>query len=227
MRIVFVRHGHPNYANDCLTELGHAHAEAAAERLMSEGICEIHASSCGRAVETAQHTAARLGLEITRHDFMREISWGSIDGAELYQNGHPWLMTEHLTQQGRDLTRVDWRETEPFCHSRTVRCMDVVSEGLDRWLASLGYAWEEHLYRVTRPDTDRTVAMFSHAGSSSAALAHMFNLPFPYICATLAPDFTAVTVVTLSDEMGALTLPRIEIANDARHIRRGELFISN
>ena len=34
MRIVFVRHGHPNYENDCLTPLGKQHAEAAAERLL-------------------------------------------------------------------------------------------------------------------------------------------------------------------------------------------------
>ena len=32
MRIVFVRHGHPNYKDDCLTELGHLHAKAAADR---------------------------------------------------------------------------------------------------------------------------------------------------------------------------------------------------
>jgi glycosyltransferase involved in cell wall biosynthesis len=38
MRIVFVRHGHPNYADDCLTELGHEHAEAASLRLLNEGI---------------------------------------------------------------------------------------------------------------------------------------------------------------------------------------------
>lgn len=227
MRIVFVRHGHPNYANDCLTELGHVHAEAAAERLMGEGIGEIHASSCGRAVETAQHTASRLGLEIVQHDFIREIGWGSTDGSELLHNGHPWLVAEDLTQKGMDLTRADWRETEPFCRNRVVQCVDHVGEGTDRWLAALGYARDGRLYRVTRSDTDRTVAMFSHAGSSSAALAQMFNLPFPYVCATLAPDFTAITVVTLSDEPGALTMPRFEIANDARHIRRGELVISN
>ena len=30
MKIIFVRHGHPNYQLDCLTELGHPQAEAAA-----------------------------------------------------------------------------------------------------------------------------------------------------------------------------------------------------
>ena len=41
MRIVFVRHGHPNYKDDCLTELGHLHAEAAAKRLADESFDAI------------------------------------------------------------------------------------------------------------------------------------------------------------------------------------------
>ena len=53
MRILFVRHGHPNYELDCLTELGKKQAEAAALRLKDEGIEEIYASTCGRAFETA------------------------------------------------------------------------------------------------------------------------------------------------------------------------------
>ena len=38
MRIIFVRHGHPDYVHDCLTDLGHLQATAAAERLRDEGI---------------------------------------------------------------------------------------------------------------------------------------------------------------------------------------------
>jgi len=47
MRIVFVRHGHPNYEKDCLTELGHRQAAAAAERLRHEGVEKIYSSTCG------------------------------------------------------------------------------------------------------------------------------------------------------------------------------------
>ena len=32
MRMIFVRHGHPDYKNDCLTDLGRKQAEAAADR---------------------------------------------------------------------------------------------------------------------------------------------------------------------------------------------------
>ena len=73
MRIVFVRHGHPNYVDDCLTDLGKLQAEAASQKLIKEGIKEIYSSTCGRAFETAQVTADKLGLEVIPLDFMREL----------------------------------------------------------------------------------------------------------------------------------------------------------
>ena len=55
MRIIFVRHGHPNYEKDCLTDLGVLHAKAVAQRLKNdnEPIEKIFSSTCGRALETA------------------------------------------------------------------------------------------------------------------------------------------------------------------------------
>jgi probable phosphoglycerate mutase len=60
-----------------------------------------------------------------------------------------------------------------------VECYETVAQGLDAWLEGLGYKMEGECYRVTGEDTDKTVAMFSHHSSSSAALWHMFNIPFP------------------------------------------------
>ena len=59
MRLIFIRHGDPNYALDQLTELGERQAQAAAIRLENEGIHKIYASTMGRAVQTAQATRAR------------------------------------------------------------------------------------------------------------------------------------------------------------------------
>ena len=50
MRIIFVRHGEPNYEKDCLTPLGKLQAEAAAERLRDEGIDTVFSSPFGRAL---------------------------------------------------------------------------------------------------------------------------------------------------------------------------------
>lgn len=227
MRIIFVRHGHPNYRKDCLTELGQLHAAAAAERLKDEGICEIHSSSHGRAVETAQHTADKLGLSVIQHDFMREIGWGSLDGSELEHNGHPWLTVDSMVERGMDLTRTDWREVEPFCRNRTVGFVDKVEKGIDNWLRELGYEREGTFYRVVGSNTNRTVAMFSHAGASSAAMSHILSLPFPYFCKVMEMSFTSITIIELSDAQGELTMPRIEISGDSRHIEKCERLISN
>ena len=86
MRIIFIRHGEPNYEKDCLTETGKKQAAACAERLEREGIAEIYASPMGRAAETASFTAKRLGLPVHTLDFMHEISWG---GPGIPQEGHP------------------------------------------------------------------------------------------------------------------------------------------
>ena len=51
MRIIFVRHGEPDYARDCLTEAGRRQAAAAAERLAEEGI--------------SYHPAPRNGYQFT------------------------------------------------------------------------------------------------------------------------------------------------------------------
>lgn len=218
MRIIFIRHGHPNYKLDCLTELGHAQAESAADRLADEKIDKFYSSSCGRAVETAAHIASRRGAEVELLDFMREIRWGGIDDTEIPNNGHPWRCVEAMARNHQNLLSPTWRTEEPFCRNKVVPFADAVGENLDKLLAELGYTREGDYYRVGKPKYD-TILLASHGGSSTAALAHLFNLTFPYVCYTICPSFTAITIVTFRGEEGDLISPRFEIVNDARHIK--------
>ena len=218
MLFYFVRHGHPNYKNDCLTELGVMHAEAAAKRLSDCNIERIFSSTCGRAYETAERTASVLGLPIERCDFMREIPWTSIDGEEIPFNGNPWEMAYLLVSEGKPLTTRDWQTVYPFSKSKVVTSTEKVANGIDEVLETLGYKREGDYYRVVGEDTDKTVAMFSHGGSSTAALSHILNIPFPQMCSIVQPNYTAITIVSFSDKHGVLTQPKLLLANDARHI---------
>ena len=218
MRIIFVRHGHPDYAHDCLTELGKKHAAAAARRLQDEGIEVIYSSTHGRAMETASHLAEALHLPVTGCDFMREINWGSVDGEPLFADGHPWDTVDRMVAQGESLVDPDWQNSETFRRNRVVQCVEKVAAGTDAWLATLGYTREGLYYRAGK-DTKRTIAAFGHGGASTAILAHLFNLPFPFVTSTMGPDYTGITIVELPDVEGALVKPRLEMLNDARHIR--------
>lgn len=215
MKIIFVRHGHPNYKDDCLTELGHPQAEAAAERLKDEKIDRIFSSSCGRAVETAEHIAARHNLEVTQFDFMREIRWGVKDTEDFV---HPWTLADSWVEKGKDIMNPDWQNDPEYKGVTLASDYNKLSQEFDKWLEDLGLVREGKYYRVTKENND-TVMMVSHAGASSVALSHIFNIPFLYTCRTIRCDYTAITIVNFGGKEGELTAPRFVLVNDARHIK--------
>ena len=156
MRIIFVRHGHPNYRNDCLTEIGHLQATAVAERLKNENIARICSSSCGRARETAEHIAVYHDLPVITYDFMREIGWGSLSGEPLFQNGHPWFTIDDMIAKGENLNDPDWANSQRFRNNEVTHHTRRVIDGFDEWLAALGYLREGNYYRVTKKKIRKT-----------------------------------------------------------------------
>ena len=216
MRIIFVRHGHPDYKNDCLTDLGHLQAVRCAERLRNEKIDKIFSSSCGRAYETALHIAEGRDLVVEKLDFMREIGWGPVGGKG--ENGYdPWSLSAKMVQSGQSLMSPTWPLEAPFNTSFTTECCLKVGVDIDNWLESLGYKREGEFYRNCG-ERYKTVLLASHGGSSTAALSHIFNLPMPFVSRAICPSFTAITVVSFFCEEGELVSPQFEIVNDARHI---------
>ena len=219
MRILFVRHGEPDYEHDCLTPLGAVQAEAAAERLVREGISQIFTAPMGRAMETARAAADRLGPEPVPLDFMHELYWGSADGTPVFSNGHPWHIADEMARIGWDLTDKSWPEHPFFLHNRVTQEAAKVARGTDEWLSSLGYVREGTCYRCVRENDEQvTVALFSHGGSSSAAIARILNLTFPYVCAVFHMPFTSITAIRLDRHPGSIRMPVLELTGDSRHI---------
>ena len=217
MRIIFVRHGEPDYVRDCLTAEGRRQAAAAAERLAGEDISELYASPCGRAAETASYTAARLGLPVTTLEFMREITWG---GPGVPHAGHPWTLGDMLLEEGFDFQGQDWRAHPYFRENAATRHYGEIAAAFDAFLLQQGYRHEGRRF-LCEGCADKTVALFSHGGSGACALAHLLNLAFPYVASVLPYDFTSVITLDFPVREGAWVFPRVELFNDCAHIRRG------
>lgn len=229
MRIYFIRHGNPNYEHDCLTDIGHLQAKACAKRLKNEGIQKVFASTMGRAIATAEYTAKELGLEVESFDFIRELHWRSKTEEPIFKGGHPWHVVDDMVLKGENLLDMNWAESDRFSSSVIGEHAKRVADGLDEWLKTFGYEREGNYYRVVGDNTDQTVAMFSHAGASSAALSHLLSLAFPWVFQAIRLDFTSITIIDLENEKGTLTFPRLTLLNDARHIEGidSELFFGN
>ena len=214
MRIIFVRHGEPDYKHDCLTEEGRRQAAMAAERLAGEEITEIYASPCGRAAETASFLARRLKLSVTTLDYMHEISWG---GEGIPENGHPWTLSDRMLESGFDFYTQDWREHPWFKDNKATRYAGMISDRMDEFLLGKGYRHEGRRF-FCENGREETIALFSHGGSGACALAHLLGLPFPYVASVMPYGFTSVIILDFPARQGAWVFPRIELFNDCAHI---------
>ncbi|MBQ8946134.1 MAG: histidine phosphatase family protein [Lachnospiraceae bacterium] len=216
MRLIYVRHGEPDYANDCLTETGRQQAIAVSKRLQKEGISEIYTSPMGRASQTASYTSELLDIPIQTMDYMHEITWG---GPDIPAGGHPWTLSDRMIDEDDfDYYDIGWRDHPYFAHNAATDCYDEISARIDIFLEEHGYRHEGTRF-MCETGEDKTIAIFGHGGSGACTLAHILALPFPYVLTVMPYEFTAVIILEFPVRMGEYVHPRIELFNDAAHIR--------
>lgn len=220
MRIVFVRHGDPNYELDCLTPKGKLQAKAAAQRLLREGIEEAYSSIMGRAKETADAFSEASGLSYKTLDYIRELDWGSLDGSPIYADGHPWFCANEMARLGIPLNDPDWENSPYFKNNKVTGIVKNIQQKTDEWLFGLGLERRGNFYVPAEgKNQQKTVVLFSHGGSSSAAIGHILGIPFPQTCALFHFGHTGITILRFSQDTGTATMPCIELLNDLDHIK--------
>ena len=225
MRVIFIRHGEPNYDLDCLTETGKIQAGLLAKRLKNAKIDEMWASPYGRAQETAKPTSIIRNEPFKTLEFMHEVDWESTDGQPLFADGNPWEIIDEMVRKGEDLQDPNWKELPYFKTNSILQRVDYVEKNFDQWLAGYGYVRDGYCYNhLTEEKEHRNVAIFCHGGSTTAAIAHMLNILFPHACSMLHLEFTSITVIHLDNEKGRV-IPWLELVNDAGHLNQKDLII--
>lgn len=81
MRLIFIRHGEPDYSVDGLTENGFREAEALAKRVAEWQVDKVFCSPYGRAVETMLPSLRSLGGDLPKN--WREVVTGWVKGKEI------------------------------------------------------------------------------------------------------------------------------------------------
>ena len=216
MRLLFIRHGEADYGHDCLTAKGRMQAADLAERLAREDISAIYSSPNGRAIETAAFTAKRLGLAVTRGWFLREIMWG---GPGVPCNGEPWQLGRMMLGEGFDLRREDWRRHPYFENNPATECCRVLSEDLDAFLSEHGCRHDVRRF-FCYTSADETLALFGHGASNECLLAHILDLPFPYVSYVMQHEPASLSEVVIPAEKGSFVFPKLALFNDCSHLRK-------
>ena len=147
---------------------------------------------------------------------MHEITWG---GKGLPENGHPWTLSDWLFDRDNfDFGKSDWRQHPYFDGNACVKDLDRISAAFDQLLMGHGYRHEGVRFWCNA-EQEETFALFSHGGSGACVLSHLLALPFPYLCTVMPYDFTSIIILSFPVRPGEYVHPRIELFNDAAHIR--------
>ena len=81
MKLIFIRHGDPDYEKDSLTEKGWREAEILAKRVATWDIKQIYCSPLGRAKDTCSLSLKATGREAITCEWLQEFYYRVWDEA--------------------------------------------------------------------------------------------------------------------------------------------------
>lgn len=224
MRIIFIRHGDPDYQNDRLTEKGRREAALLAERVSRwQDITKIYCSPLGRAKETASYSLACLGREAVTYPWLKEFAY-KIDDPTTGRHGVPWdFMPQYWTEIEEMYDKDNWINTQIYrSNPELAPAYEEVCAGVDGILNEYGYQ-RYHNYYVTEhektPDKqDATLVFFCHLGVTCVMMSHLLGIS-PVV---LFHDFylapTSVTVLAAEERIPGKAIFRTQVMGDTAHL---------
>ena len=236
MRILFIRHGDPDYEHDSLTEKGVREAQLLADRMVKEDIRDFYVSPLGRARKTGSYTLERLGRAAQVKDWLQEFpAEVDIGGSEFLQKAFPDTEKEGSGYRKRiswDMLpgcwgdkpeyfdRYAWRNTEVAAHSRMNQAYDAMAAGLDELLAQYGYFRDGSWYHTEQGNND-TIVCFCHFGVICAMLSYLWNVSPFILWHSLALAPTSVTEVFTEEREKGTVIFRATKLGDISHLYAG------
>lgn len=238
MRIIFVRHGDPDYINDTLTEKGHREAALLAETAPDLQLGDCYMSPLGRAQHTAAYSLKKVGKTASVMNWLQEFP-GTVDinnnpelqrcypDTELNADGSyklriPWdMVPSYWTTHPEYMDPYNWRSSEVAKNSRVAEDYDDVAAGLDALLAKYGYIREGDHYRV-ETESEQTITLFCHFGVTCALLSHLWNVSPFILWHSLALLPTSVTELVSEEREQGIAYFRGLRLGDQSHLYAGK-----
>lgn len=232
MRIIFIRHGDPDYVNDTLTEKGIREATLLSERVASwDNITQFYCSPLGRAQKTASYSLEKVNRTAITYDWMKEFSY-YIDDPTTVRHGVPWdFMPEYWTEIPEMYDKDKWKEAEIYrSNPELLPAYEEVSNGIDSILEQYGYK-RHHNYYVTEhvetPDKqDATIVIFCHLGVTFVMMSHLLGISPAVLCHNFFVAPTSVTVLATEERIPGKAIFRTQFVGDTDHLKRGKEPIS-
>ncbi|MBQ2582621.1 MAG: histidine phosphatase family protein [Erysipelotrichaceae bacterium] len=219
MKLIFIRHGDPDYVHDTLTEQGITEAEALIPRMKRIDADFYYVSPLGRAKKTAEIALSEIKKEPAVLDFLKEFP------AELYLPRDPKTRVSYCW----DWYPTDWAEEKIFYDPETfgehpiMKMTDVkgvydsVTKSFGKFLEEHGYRKKGHTFEVLKENHD-TLCFFCHLGVECVILSYLINVSPMVLWHGFAPAPTSVTTVYTEEREKGIASFRIASFGDISHL---------
>ena len=238
MRLLFFRHGDPDYENDTITTKGHREAKLLSDIINEFNIDEVYVSPLGRAQDTAAYSCKVMGKTPVTLDWLREFPAVvdpniSEDVRRAYANEltrdsktgkyNPRIMWDILPSYYMDhpelFDRTAWRESAIIKASDMIELYDNVVGEFESFLKAHGYEKSGMAYKVNESN-DKTIAFFCHFGITSLILSYLWNVS-PFVLwqfSAFAP--TSIAEVVTEEREKGIAIFRTLRTGDISHLRK-------
>ena len=160
MRLIFIRHGDPDYEHDNLTEKGKREVALLTERVCSwKNITQFYQSPLGRAKATAAPSLKALGRDAVTCDWLREFDYKARmtkdypDKSRIGKEVMCWdLLPEYYTSYKKFFDKDCWTDTKFMKSGKIKKYYKQVCNGIDGILSEYGYTRnQKNFYDVAKP----------------------------------------------------------------------------
>ena len=218
MKIVFIRHGDPNYELDALTEKGILEAKALIPRVEKMNADYYYVSPLGRARQTAQIAMERIDKEAEVKDWLKEFP----------------AVVEHICEpnpgpQCWDWMPSDWAKDPSFYDidhfydhpvMKKGHVKEIYEDVLDHFDALLrkhGYAKNGKTFDVLKANHD-TLCFFCHFGIECVLLSYLINVSPMILWHGFVASTSSVTIVNTEERQKGIASFRISHFGDTSHL---------
>ena len=244
MRLIFIRHGDPDYVKDSLTEKGWREAELLAERVTKWNITDFYVSPLGRAKDTASISLNKLHRTATVCQWLKEFYY-PVKSPDTGEDRIPWdWLPSYYTSESRFFDKDKWLDV-PVAENYKMVC-----DGLDSVLSKYGFSRDGLLYRtdgtmanpnfdpyhtiqryelqsIKSPYDTRTLVFFCHLGVMFVMLSHLLDISPVQLWQGFFVAPSSVTVVNSEERIRGTTFFRVERLGDTQHLKAGNEPVSS
>ena len=218
MKLIFIRHGDPDYSIDSLTEKGWKEAELLAEKMSKLKVDRCYVSPLGRAKDTAGCYLKKAKAEA------KTLSWLQEFRPKVARPHNP----EHLTVAWDWLPK-DWANEDIFYdynewmnhplmkEAGVPEEIKYVYEKFADLLKELGYEKKGRLFNAVKPNND-TIVFFCHFGITCVLLGYLLNISPMVLWHTTCSAPTSVTVVNTEERVRGMASFRMASFGDVSHL---------